>query len=264
MNRCRSVSGDQGAGARGAVIRSFAVLALAAAAAAAARPLSAQASIRGRVVDSETGAPLIGATVVLKRGTPGIQTDSAGRFLTRDLPPGESTILIEATGYAPAQFVVKVPDAGEWDRVFSLDFTGQHLSAVAVQARAEALVTRYTDFERRRQRKLGAFLRWDDLNAGSYSSVGDALRTVRGVRIKCNQETFECFAYMARTPQCQPVWFVDGVEVRSFHENTPIRDVYGVEVYRGPGEIPGEYSGAKSACGAIILWTKSRPYRSTP
>lgn len=260
MNRCDGASGDRRMGAFRGVVWTLAVLALA----AAARPLAAQATVRGRVVDSETGSPLIGATVVLRRGAPAIQTDSAGTFLTRDLPAGESTITIELPGYASAQFLVKVPDSGEWDRVFSLDFTGQRLSAVAVQARAEALMPRYADFERRRQRKLGAFLRWDDLNQGSYSSVGDALRTVRGVRIKCNQETFECLAFMTRTPQCQPVWYVDGVEVRSFHENTPIRDVYGVEVYRGPGEIPGEYSGSKSACGAIILWTKSRPYRSTP
>jgi hypothetical protein len=232
--------------------------------AAAAAPAEGQATIRGRVVDSETGAPVIGATVKLRRGGADLVTDSAGRFLARDFPAGESTIQIEMTGYAPGTFPVKVPDSGEWDRVFSLDFTGQRLAAVAVQARAEALMPRYAEFERRRQRKLGAFLRWDELTDGSYASVGDALRKVRGVRIKCNQETFECLAYMSRTPQCQPVWFVDGVQVRSFHENTPIRDIYGVEIYRGPGETPGEYSGSNAACGAIVLWTKSRPYRVTP
>ena len=61
------------------------------------------------------------------------------------------------------------------------------------------------------------------------ATVGDALRTVRGVRVHCNQETFECFAVMARTPQCQPTWWIDGVEVHSFHENTPIRDIYGID-----------------------------------
>ncbi len=97
----------------------------------------------------------------------------------------------------------------------------------------------------------------------SFGSVGDALRTVRGVRIQCNQQTFECFAYMARSPTCQPVWIVDGQEARAFHENTPIRDVYGIEVYRGAGEVPGEYAGSNAACGVIVIWTKSRPYRST-
>jgi hypothetical protein len=108
---------------------------------------------------------------------------------------------------------------------------------------------------------MGAYLRWDEIAKQGYGSVGDALHGVRGVRIQCNQQTFECFAVMARSPRCQPTWWIDGVEVQSFHENTPIRDVYGIEIYRGPGEIPGEFSGSNAACGVIVMWTKSRPFR---
>lgn len=83
--------------------------------------------------------------------------------------------------------------------------------------------------------------------------------------MQCNQQTFECQAVMARAPrQCPPIWIVDGQEVRSFHENTPIRDVYGIEIFRGPGEVPGEYAGSNAACGVIVVWTKSRPYRLAP
>jgi outer membrane cobalamin receptor len=66
---------------------------------------------------------------------------------------------------------------------------------------------------------------------------------------------------MSRDPQCFPTWWVDGTRVASFHENTPIRDVYGIEIYRGPGEVPGEFAGSDAACGVIVIWTKSRPYR---
>jgi len=114
---------------------------------------------------------------------------------------------------------------------------------------------------RRRHRALGAYLRWDEIKRKGYSSVGDALRTVRGVRIECNQQAFECNAVMVRTPQCPPTWYIDGVEARSFHENTPISDVYGIEVYRGAGEVPGEFAGSNAGCGVIVMWTKSRPYR---
>ena len=164
-------------------------------------------------------------------------------------------------GYAEGVFTVHIPPAGTVEGVFTLDFTGYRLPEVVVQARAEQLMPRYLDFEQRRQRGQGAFLRWDTIKAQGYGSVGDALRVVRGVRIRCNQQTFECFAVMARTPQCQPTWWIDGVEVSSFHENTPIRDIYGIEIYRGPGEVPGEFSGSNAACGAIVMWTKSRPYR---
>jgi hypothetical protein len=37
--------------------------------------------------------------------------------------------------------------------------------------------------------------------------------------------------------------------------------VYGIEVYRGSGEIPAEFGGSTAGCGVIVMWTKSRPYR---
>lgn len=222
---------------------------------------AAQATLRGRVMDSEVGQPLPGAMVRIKGGPAQLISDSLGKFQADQLPAGEVEVRIQLLGYAPGIFRVYLPPSGTLERDFALDFTGHRLPEQIVRARAEQLAPRYIDFEQRRQRKLGAYFRWDELERQGYSSVGDALRTVRGIRIKCNQQTFECFAFLARTPQCQPTWWIDGVEVRSFHENTPIRDVYGIEVYRGAGEVPGEYSGSNAACGVIVVWTKSRPFR---
>jgi hypothetical protein len=222
---------------------------------------AAQATLRGRVIDSELGHPLPSAAVRIQPGPPPLTTDTLGRFEARGLPAGEAEVTIQVIGYATGVFTVRLPPSGVVEGVFTLDFTGYQLPAIVVQARAELLMPRYLDFEQRRRRGMGAYLRWDDLKAQGYSSVGDALRVVRGVRIQCNQQTFECFAVMARSPRCQPTWWIDGVEVQSFHENTPIRDVYGIEIYRGPGEVPGEFSGSNAACGVIVMWTKSRPFR---
>jgi len=227
---------------------------------------AAQAVLRGRVIDSELGQALPGAVVRIGRApsapSPPLTTDTLGRFEARDLATGTLQVSIQVLGYAQAVFTVWLPPSGTVDQVFALDFTGHQLPALVVEARAERLVPRYVAFEERRRRGMGAYFRWDDLKA--YGSVGDALRTVRGVRIRCNQQTFECFAVMARSPQCHPTWWIDGVEVHSFHENTPIRDVYGIEIYRGAGEVPGEYAGSNAGCGVIVLWTKSRPYRAGP
>jgi hypothetical protein len=226
-------------------------------------PLVAQARLRGRVIDSEMGNPLIGARIWISKDTTGphLSSDSTG-FFASDAPGGRmADVRISLLGYEGRTFQVFLPDSGEVYRQFALDFNGFMLPEVVVQARAELLQPRYIDFERRRLRKLGAFFRWDDLKKSSYSSVGDALRTVRGVRIQCDQSRFECYAVMARTPNCQPTWYIDGNEVHSFHENTPIRDIYGIEVYRGTGEIPAEFGGSNAACGVIVMWTKSRPYR---
>jgi hypothetical protein len=225
--------------------------------------LSAQTLVRGRVMDSETGAPLVGAHVRLG-GKFDLTTDSLGRFSTTALSPGRSTASIRLLGYSPGTFEFRVRDRGDQDETFSLDYNGQQLPMVSVSARAEQMISRYSDFEMRRQRGLGTFLRWDQLVDGKYVSVGDALRMVSGVRINCDQRSFECRAYMARSPRCEPTWIIDGMEAASFHENTPIKDVYGIEVYRGASEVPGEYGGSKAGCGVIVLWTKSRPYRANP
>lgn len=223
--------------------------------------LQAQATLRGRVVDSELGHPLPGASVRIRGGRGPLTTDSLGQFEVTDLAAGTREITIELVGYATGVFKLAVPPEGVVERIFGLDFTGHNLPEVVVRGRVEQLMPRYRDFEARRERGLGAYFRWDELYNKGYNSVGDALRTVRGVRVRCDQSSFECYVVMARTPQCRPTWWIDGIEVRSFQENTPIRDVYGIEIYRGPGEIPGEFGGSDAACGVIVVWTKSRPYR---
>jgi len=220
-----------------------------------------QATVRGRVIDSEMGTPLAGATVQVGKSGPAVKTDSGGVFVAQNVTPGVIEIEIRQIGFEPGTFDIRIPASGVVQGVFPLDFNGYMLPAVVVEARAAALMPRYNDFEQRRQRKMGAYLRWDELKKQGVSSIGDALRTVRGVRMECDQQRFECYAHMARTPQCEPTWYIDGVEVHSFHENTPINDVYGIEVYRGAGEVPAEFAGSNSACGVIVVWTKSKPYR---
>jgi len=221
----------------------------------------AQGALRGKVIDSEMGTPLAGATVRVGNGGPMVKTDSGGVFLAQNVAPGLTAIEIRQIGFEPGTFDIRIPASGLVEGVFPLDFNGFMLPEVVVEARAVALMPRYNDFERRRQRKMGAYLRWDELKKQGAGSIGDALRTVRGVHMECDQQRFECYAHMSRTPQCEPTWYVDGVEVHSFHENTPINDVYGIEVYRGAGEVPAEFAGSNAACGVIAVWTKSKPYR---
>ena len=220
----------------------------------------AQGTLRGKVVDSDLGSPVVGAIVRVGKTGQAIKTDSAGVFVAQNVTSGVQEVSIRMIGFEEGVFDVRINSGALVEGVFPLEFNGIDLPAIVIEARAEALAPRYSDFERRRNLKLGTFLRWDELKKRGFMSVGDALRTVRGVHMTCDQQSFECYAYI-RTPQCQPTWYVDGQEVRSFHENTPIRDVYGIEVYRGPGEVPGEYGGSNAGCGVIAVWTKSKPYR---
>jgi len=56
-------------------------------------------NISGRIVDSQTNQPLIGATVLLVGTNRGAQTDVDGKFTIPRVPPGSYTLKITAVGY---------------------------------------------------------------------------------------------------------------------------------------------------------------------
>ena len=226
-----------------------------------AASIAQTATLKGKVIDSELGEPVPGAIVRIRPGGSPITADSSGQFSAADLKPGEIEVAVQALGFESRSWKFTVQAGQAVDRSFPLDFTGDKLPEVVVTARANKLVPRYADFERRRERGIGAFLRWDDIKKKNFNTVGDAARSVRGVKQVCDQQEFECNIRMARTPNCTPKWYVDGVMVSTFHESTPIRDVYGLELYRGPSELPAEFSGSDGGCGVMVVWSKSKPYR---
>jgi len=68
--------------------------------------LHAQNSISGRVLDSKTGEPLIGATVGILGTAKGTSTDERGRFDLDNIEEEQVTIFISYTGFAEQQLQV--------------------------------------------------------------------------------------------------------------------------------------------------------------
>ncbi len=56
-------------------------------------------SIKGRVLDNETGSLLIGANVVIQNTSLGTPTDLAGGFYLRSVPVGQYTLRVSYIGY---------------------------------------------------------------------------------------------------------------------------------------------------------------------
>ncbi|MBS1260690.1 MAG: Protein oar [Calditrichaeota bacterium] len=63
--------------------------------------LAQTGKIRGTVVDSETGDPVIGANVVVENTSRGAATDLDGRFFIVAMTPGTYTVRASAVGYTP-------------------------------------------------------------------------------------------------------------------------------------------------------------------
>ncbi|MBV9111159.1 MAG: hypothetical protein JO306_17265, partial [Gemmatimonadetes bacterium] len=57
---------------------------------------------------------------------------------------------------------------------------------------------------------------------------------------------------------CVPVLVVDGIPMPGTEMDLEIapEDIEGIEVYRGPSEIPPRYIALASPCGLIVVWSR--------
>jgi hypothetical protein len=225
--------------------------------------------LAGTVVDKSTGLPVPAAEITHRGDGRSVLADSAGRYQFPDLAPGLVRFVVRAPGFPVADVVVALTKSENLTRVIELDSTArgrstaQALPAVAVSGVASR-GPRYVDFERRQHTGRGQYLTREEIDKGGYSSLQDAVRSMRGVNIECGGGA-GCFITMARAPmKCRPEYIVDEQVNNSFGAQTPIRDIEALEVYTGPSEVPGEFAGRNAGCGVIVIWTRAGPPRRKP
>lgn len=217
-----------------------------------------RAGLIGRIYDANTGQALVTAEVLVDGRVAGVTLSNQARFVITNLEPGRRRVDVRAVGYRPLTVHLDFRPGQTLQRNFELEFTGELLPDIEVEGRMSKTLVRFADFERRMARGLGHFITRDEIRNRGYMNMGDALRTVRGVRVNCGP--IECIIRMVRSDtRCFPAYWVDGVQVRSFAESTPINDVQGIEVYRGSAEVPGEFTGSTAGCGVIVIWTRAAP-----
>jgi hypothetical protein len=213
-------------------------------------------AIVGQLAAHDTHEPIGSARVTLAGTALTTKTDSSGRFVFTDLDAGVFLIEIRAVGYASGTWRASLKPHQVLTHQFELERLPYELPEVVVK---EKEPRRFADFERRRQAGMGAFLTQERIERAGTASLVDVLVTVRGVQQVCISN--QCVAKMVRSPPgCYPQYYLDGNESSTYFARlTPPQDVKGVEIYRGSSETPGEFQGSNSACGVIVIWTKSAP-----
>jgi TonB-dependent receptor len=97
-------------------------------------------SIKGSVVDSETGWPVIGANVVIENTSLGSAADVKGEFYIHYVPAGKRTIKVSSLGYAPVTKEIQIADGENLtNQIFRLipqSITGEEVTVTA-QARGQ-------------------------------------------------------------------------------------------------------------------------------
>jgi hypothetical protein len=224
----------------------------------ASQSLAQQGVVRGRIVDSAAGKPVMSAEVVLSEAGRTLRADSLGRFEFRGVRSGAVTLRIRALGYTSQVVAFTLLDGQHSDRIVHLEPAAQTLSGVDIVA-APSSGYRLRDFERRSQTGRGQYLNEQQIKQLGAASVPETLRGLRGILYECGGGA-GCYVRMARAPmRCLPDYIVDNQLMPDFGPRTPIGDVVGIEVYSGPGDVAGEFAGRNAGCGVIVIWTRSGP-----
>jgi hypothetical protein len=234
-----------------------------------AAPLGAQAqdsvaSVRGWVVEHETGASVEGATVSLEPlsgdGTTAETqiSGSGGVFVFVAVTPGRYLLSVTLLGYTALSDTLSVAYDTDVELTLPLSVSPVPLDPVVVVVRRRPIGP-LEAFERRRLTQRGTFLTRSDIQASNSAEFTDLLRPIPGVRL-VPTATLGYEVYFRGG--CTPDLWMDGAHVGSTTDiDSFIRpeDLDAVEVYRGP-DLPGEFG--TNLCGAIVAWTR-RSERST-
>lgn len=111
-------------------------------------------------------------------------------------------------------------------------------------------------FYSRRERGFGYFIDRKRIDARDPARLADVLRMVPGVRLDPATGRVRMRRGSAGS-RCPVQFYLDGVPAYRLHpDEVAVQDVAGVEVYRGPSEIPIAFLRGTASCGVIAIWTR--------
>lgn len=244
-----------------------------------------------KVYQFGNASPLAGARILLVDPSGVIRgsavTDSAGSVVLGAPFVGMFTVRLRQMGWRLVYEPEVMLAAGA---VASLDLvareTAVELEPITVIAEGVELLVppRLRGFYERRARGRGVFLTAEDLETRNPMRISHALNMVPGVRLytldgshmavrmntaigrvgtNASKSDGELPAGVKGLGGCPPLLYLDGTPVGDTDGmlDTIVlpHEVAGIEVYRRASELPAEFSGSRSGCGVIVIWTKRGP-----
>ena len=204
-----------------------------------------------------SGEPFAGAQVRVRDARAAAVTDSAGRFVLRDLPAGTQILVVRHPGYALAELPVELRPDRRAERVVLLV---RPLTLEAIQASAAAMDLEAFDASRRTN-LYGQFLTqeqivkkkhatetvdlFDDLLGFTPFGRGASARVISNLAL-ANQH--ECTSASV---------IIQGREGRRINDVTPAQ-IAGIEAYSDAEFAPGRFAG-QADCGVVVIWLRKTP-----
>jgi TonB-dependent Receptor Plug Domain len=237
-------------------------------------------TLRGHVIDADTHLPVADARLelatIFNAGLGGaVRTDSGGAFTVRTKQWSSNSIKrfrLQANriGYkavTTATFAIGQDETITF--MLEMSSTAQLVAPLTILARERPVniaLRSAQGFDMRRQQAIvGTFFGRDEIERRGALAVLDLLRGMAGVTItgSVGAESVQFRsggAGAADGRACAPNFFLDGNLLMGNGPETlatlSISEVYGVEVYKSALDVPPEFSGVDTSCGAVVVWTR--------
>jgi hypothetical protein len=223
------------------------------------------AVVRGRVLDRSSGEPIARAMVLLEERVMAL-TAADGGFAIDELSPGTYEFTVRRLGFEPAHasLVVDDPEA-QADLTIWLEPLSMQLDPITVLGEEGSQVLQWQGFYERRAFGFGHFLTREDIEKRGTGRVRHLFELI---------PNFWTGRGGSLSGSCQPSLFLDGLllweKAGTVHTISPRRtdvldmleslvsvgDIEGIEIYKGPSQVPARFN-IPMGCGqAIVVWTR--------
>lgn len=240
-------------------------------------PLLGQ-EVHGTLLAAETVTPLpYGLVELLDNNLRPVATayaDELGRFAL--LAPGPGRYSLRGSHMTAQPLIAGPLDLAE-DQVATVELTLAlqpiELDPLMVTVRPEYRQLVRKGFYERARTEFGTFVTPEQVDAWRPNRVTDLLRRLPGIRMEQHPSRINRYLVTMNRAgmfmgelgagggrRCVPRIIVDDVTMVDFDvDDLPAQDVFAVEVYRSPVQVPAQYGGVGGSCGVIVIWTGHRP-----
>src|SRR4051812_9763388 len=227
----------------------------------------AAGTVRGRVVDKESGQPVVAAQITIVGTSLGALTNNEGQFTITGVTAGQVTVRAARIGYQPANQAVVVSDNSDATANFSLE---------RAVARLEEVVTTATGEQSRREMgNVVATIKADSVvGVAPITNVSQLLQArtagvqvIQGQGVTGSSASIRIRGTSSLSSSNEPLIVVDGIRydnsaepgntsagVRINRFNINPDDVESVDIIKGPSA--SALYGTAAANGVIIIKTK--------
>jgi hypothetical protein len=235
--------------------------------------------VRGTLIAAETGTILpFGVVELLDNNLQPVATaysDELARFGV--LAPGPGRYSLRGS-HMTAQPIIAGPldlVAGQVATVeLRLALQPIELDPLMVSVRPEYRQLVRKGFYERAKTGFGTFVTPEQLEKWRPIRPTDLLRRLPGIRLETDPERVNRYVVtMTRAGmfvgeisasgggrRCVPRIIVDDAEMWDFNlDDLAAQDIFAMEVYRSPVQVPAQYAGSGQNCGVIVVWTGIRP-----